>query len=118
MKSTGILFNRTADGQIQTIRTYKGTATRFGTIFGTSINTQPLAEAGASSGTCTWVGKALLDDGTLMGGIGEGTWERIGSETRANVSITHNLSDGGKVRTEGVMGHGAGTFNGHFSDIE
>ena len=118
MKSTGLHYDKTEDGQIKTIRTYEGTATRFGKIYGTLISVQPLVDAGGNSGRCTWVGKALLDDGTLMGGIGEGTIERIGNELRANVSLTHNLSDGGQVRTEGIMDHGAGTFNGHFFDFE
>ena len=117
MRSAGLHYDKTGDGKIKTIKTYEGTATRFGNISGTLIITQSLAEAGGN-GTCTWVGKALLEDGTIMGGIGEGTTERIGNELKSKVSIVHHLSDGAKVRTEGVMEHGAGTFYGQLYDVE
>ena len=75
MKSTGLHYEQTTDGQIKTIKTYAGTATRFGQISGTLIITQPLAEAGGN-GLCSWAGKALLEDGTIIGSVGEGTTTR------------------------------------------
>lgn len=78
----------------------------------------PLAEAGANSGPCSWVARAILDDGTLVGGLGEGTWERIGNELRVNVSLVHEVSDGQKIRTEGVLDHKEHTFNGQMYAIE
>ena len=42
-------------------------------------------------------GKALLDDNSILGGIGEGTWEQIDSEARFKVSTILNISDGGKI---------------------
>ena len=117
MKSTGLHYEQTTDGQIKTIKTYAGTATRFGQISGTLIITQPLAEAGGN-GLCSWAGKALLEDGTIIGSVGKGPTTRIGNELRANVSIIHTLSDGTQVRTEGVMEHGAGTFSGAIYDVD
>ena len=117
-KNTGIVLSKTADGQIQEIVSYEGTATDFGSVFGSLIFTMPLAEAGANSGPCSWVGRAILDDGTLVGGLAEGTWERIGNELRANVSLVHEVSDGQKIRTEGVLDHKEHTFNGQMYAIE
>ena len=117
-KNTGIVLSKTADGQIQQIVSYEGTATDSGSVFGSLISTMPLAEAGANSGPCSWVARAILDDGTLLGGLGEGTWERIGNELRVNVSLVHEVSDGQKIRTEGVLDHKEHTFNGQMYAIE
>ena len=78
----------------------------------------PLSEAGANSGSCSWAGRGVLDDGTLAAGLAEGTWERIGNELRANVSLVHEVSNGQKIRSEGVLDFNAGTFNGQMYAIE
>ena len=116
LKNTAIGFNTTADGQLQQTVDFEGTATGFGGVFGTLIITHPLAEAGATGGPCAWAGKALLDDNSILGGIGEGTWEQIGSESRFKVSMIINISDGGKLRSEGVIDHGARSYSGHLYD--
>ena len=117
LKNTGMGFNVTADSQLQQSIDFEGTATGFGGVFGTVIITQPLAEAGATGGPCTWAGKALLDDNSILGGIGKGTWKQIGSETRFQVSMVLNLSDGGKLRSEGVIDHGARSYSGALYDV-
>ena len=116
LKNTSNGFNITVDSQLQQTSDYEGTATGFGAVFGTLIITQPLAEAGATGGPCAWAGKALLDDNSIVGGIGKGTWEQIGSETRFKVSMILNISDGGKLRSEGVLDHGARSYSGHLYD--
>ena len=105
-------MTKTADGEIQMTTSYEGTADGFGAVFGTLTRTQPLAEAGASSGTCSYAGLAVNDDGSIIGGIGEGTWERIGSEMRSSVSLLVELSDGSKLRSEGVVDHTDQSWNG------
>jgi len=117
LKNTGMSFNITADSQLQQTSDFEGTATGFGAVFGTLIITQPLAEAGATGGPCAWAGKALLDDNSIVGGIGKGTWEQIGSETRFKVSMILNISDGGKLRSEGVIDHGARSYSGALYDV-
>lgn len=105
-------MTKTADGEIQMTTSYEGTADGFGAVFGTLTRTQPLAEAGASSGTCSYAGLAVNDDGSIIGGIGEGTWERIGSEMRSSVSLLVELSDGSKLRSEGVVDPTEQSWNG------
>ena len=63
-------------------------------------------------------GRGVLDDGTLAAGLAEGTWERIGNELRANVSLVHEVSNGQKIRSEGVLDFKGGTFNGTMYAIE
>jgi len=111
-KRTGFALTKTADGQIQQTASYEGTATGFGAFFGTMTLTQPLEEAGANSGTCTWIAKAILDDKSILADLAEGTWERMGSDLRFKVLLKNNLSDGRKLRCEGVADSEAGTFEG------
>ena len=118
LKYSGTVVNKTADGQVQQLMTYEGAGTGFPVILGSLIFTMPLSEAGANSGSCSWAGRGVLDDGTLAAGLAEGTWERIGNELRANVSLVHELSNGQKIRSEGVLDFNAGTFNGQMYAIE
>ena len=117
-KNTGVVLNKTADGQIQHVTTYEGAATGFPVVLGSLIFTIPLSEAGANSGSCSWGGRGVLDDGAFVGGFGEGTWERTGNELRANGSLVHEVSDGQKFRSEGVLDHNERTFNGQLYAIE
>ena len=118
LKYSGTVVNKTADGQVQQLMTYEGAGTGFPVILGSLIFTMPLSEAGANSGSCSWAGRGVLDDGTLAAGLAEGTWERIGNELRANVSLVHEVSNGQKIRSEGVLDFNAGSFNGQMYAIE
>ena len=105
-------FSKTTDGQIQTTASYQGTADGFGAVFGTITLTQPLADAGATSGTVTYVGKAQLEDNSIIGGIGEGTWQQIENEAKYKMSLLINISDGTQIRSEGVIDNVEMTLNG------
>ena len=96
----------------------QGSGTGFPVVLGSLIFTIPLAEAGANSGSCSWVGRAVLEDGSFVAGLAEGTWERIGDELRGNVSLMHEVSDGRKIRTEGVLDHTARTFVGQMYAVD
>ena len=50
-----------------------------------------------------WVGEAFLDDGSVLGGIGKGTWEKPENEHKWVLVAHADLSDGGKHRTEGSI---------------
>ena len=117
-KNTGVVVSKTADGQVQQLMSYEGAATGFPVVLGSLIFTMPLSEAAANSGSCSWVGRGILDDGTGAAGFGEGTLERIGNELRVNVSLVHEVSNGQKIRTEGVLDFNARTFNGTMHAIE
>ena len=78
LKNTGNSFNRTSDGQLEQASDFEGEATGFGAVFGTLVITQPLAEASQTKSACAWIGKALLGDNSILGGIGDGTIEQVG----------------------------------------
>ena len=118
LKYTGTVVNKTADGKVQQLMTYEGAGTGFPVILGSLIFTMSLSEASANSGPVSWVGRGVLDDGTLAAGLAEGTWQRIGNELRANVSLVHEVSNGQKIRSEGVLDFKGGTFNGTMYAIE
>ena len=48
-------------------------------------------------------------DGAAGAGLGEGTWERTGSEMIFKLSLNITVSDGSKVRSEGVIDYTQGT---------
>jgi len=60
----------------------------------------------------------MLDDGTIIGDIAHGTWERIGQEARAAIKLDNNPSDGQKPRCEAILDHENRTFRGtiYFAD--
>ena len=117
MKNTGISFDLLSDDRIQQTADFEGTASGFGAVLGTMILRQYLSETSNTSGPLSFVGKALLDDNSLLGGIGQGTWEQIGQEARFKVVMTVKVSDGSQHRSEGIVDHVARTFNGKMYDV-
>ncbi len=76
-----------------------GTATGYGTVLGTLFFR---AEPGAKSGPLSWRGQGFLEDGDIVVGTGEGTWEEIGKhewKTRLIVST----SDGRCFASDGLL---------------
>ena len=55
---------------------------------------------------------------SMIGGIGEGTWEQVGNEPRFNVSLVIELSNGTKLRSVGVADNKTRTLNGHNYAVE
>ena len=117
-KLVSFSFNTTSDGLLQENYSYEGEAEGFGAIFGTLIITHALAEAGEPSGVATYVGKSISDDNSMIGGIGEGTWEQVGNEPRFNVSLVIELSNGTKLRSVGVADTETRPLNGHNYAVE
>jgi hypothetical protein len=91
-KVTSITYGETSS-QIN----LRGTATGFGTVEGT-LTTR--GEPGAKSGTCSWRGAGYLEDGTIVGGSAEGTWETIGKH-KWRIRGLNYLSDGRTIATDG-----------------
>ena len=115
---TNLTYMELTTGKITSVRSYKGTADGFGTPYGSLSQTQSLADAGSNSGDCTWIAKTMLDDGTIIGDIAHGTWERIGQEARAAIKLNNNLSDGRKLRCEAILDHEIDTFSGTIYSVD
>ena len=117
MKNTGNSFDLLGDNRLQQTADFEGTATGFGTVFGTLVFRQDLSEASDTSGSLSFVGKAILDDNSIAGGSGHGTWEQIGQEARFKIVMTVKVSDGTQHRSEGIVDHPARTFDGNMYEV-
>ena len=84
-----------------------GTATGFGTVEGT-ITTR--GEPGATSGTCSSRAAAYLDDGKILNGVGEGTWETVGKHKWRIRAI--NYVDGRTFASDGVAELATQSYSG------
>ena len=116
-KHTGSGYTKTAEGVIVGYSNWEGTATGFGTVFGTL--SVPHGESGATSGSCTWIGQAFLDDGSSVTGEGEGTWQQVEGQHRWKLSFpVIEISSGGRLRSEGEIDLATRTFTGQLFDAD
>ena len=115
LNHTGNTYTKNKDGVVVAYASYDGTATGFGTIMGTM--SFPLAENGATSGTCSWAGQAFQPDGTSTSSSGEGTWEQVEGKHAWKTRIPAlEISDGRVISSQGEIDLEARTFNGHLFD--
>jgi hypothetical protein len=108
----GSTYAKTPEGELANYANFSGTATGFGAVFGTLKFQNPLSDMGAKSGECTWSGQAFLDDGTSLGGFGEGTWEQVGDQNKWSVTMNVQVSDGSTHRSEGEIDLATLAFTG------
>ena len=76
---------------------WEGTATGFGTLFGTATYV-----GGQRGGTFSWVSTAYLDNGDGLNGVGQGTYENSGKH-RWNTKAITEISDGRRIAAEGEI---------------
>ena len=103
LNHTGTTYAKAPDGNLSSYASFAGSATGFGTVFGTLKFSRPLSEASATSGSCEWAGGAYLEDGTTQGGMGEGTFEKQGSDHVWKIDMVVDISDGTKIRSVGKI---------------
>ena len=103
LKHTGCTYGTNPEGEIIANNNFVGEATGFGPVWGTLISKQPLSSTNSSTGNCQWVGIAFLEEGSELGGIGNGTWEKINGSHQWNIIMNVDLSDGGSHRAEGSI---------------
>ena len=99
----GNTYGTNTAGDIMSSVNFQGYATGFGTVWGTLISSNHLSDSNATNGEIQWVGEAFLEDGSVLGGIGKGTWEKPENEHAWNLVLLVNLSNGGKHRSEGFI---------------
>ena len=88
---------------------WEGTATGFGTVFGTSTF------VGGKSGTWSWCSTSYLDNGDTVTGNGQGTYESNGKNKWSTKGIVDN-SDGRRIASEGEIVLSARTWKGTLSE--
>ena len=77
-----------------------GTADNFGTVLGTM--TFKTSEPGAQSGALSWRGQAYLENGDVVGAVGEGSFEALGNH-KWRTRLVINISDGQVFGSDGVL---------------
>jgi hypothetical protein len=85
LKHTGNTYLKEGDNLV--IRAhFEGGAEQFGSGFGTVSATLPIADAGATSGTCTYAGQSFLDEWKLTLHAVSSTGQRILSIGTVNLT--------------------------------
>ena len=118
LKHGGNTYGKTQDGDIATYINFDGTASGFGTVFGTLVIKRPFAEMAATSGSCTWIGQAFPDDKTTLGGIGEGTWEQVEGDHKWKISLDVEITNGDKHHSEGEIDLETLMFTGKIYSVD
>jgi hypothetical protein len=90
---------------------FEGSGTGFGAIFDTSTFI-----GGGRDGTFSQVGSAYLDNGDVLSGVGQGTYESKGKHRWSTQSIIQ-ISDGRRLSSTGEIDLAARTWKGTLSDI-
>ena len=109
LKSTSVRYAEEA-GTVEI--SYEGTATGYGTVLGTlTLRGEP----GAKTGPSSWRGQGFLENGDVVSGAGQGTWEELGKHqwrTRLIVST----SDGRVHASDGKLDLASRSLTGKMFD--
>jgi hypothetical protein len=90
---------------------FEGTATGYGAVYETATFV-----GGGKDGTFNLAGSGFLDDGDVLSGIGQGTYESKGKHRWSTVAIIQ-ISDGRRISSTGEIDLAARTWKGTNSDI-
>ena len=100
----------TREGGVVVNSSWEGTATGYGTVFGSLIFD---VEDGAKSGSVQWVGQAFPPDSDFLNAKGSGTWAQVEGAHRWTISVpVITVSNGDRVRCEGQVDLATRTFTG------
>jgi hypothetical protein len=89
---------------------FEGTASGFGAIFETATFV-----GGGKDGTFSLVGSAYMDNGEIVNGVGQGSYESKGKHKWATAN-TMELSDGPRIGGTGEIDLAARTWNGKITE--
>jgi hypothetical protein len=98
--------NYDADGSTQV--NVDGVAEGFGPVIGTLTFR---GEAGATVGSITWRGEAFPENGAVLAGVGEGTWEALGRHQWRSRAVIRT-SDGRTFGSDGLIDVPKRTYSG------
>ena len=99
----GTTYTRNEAGQVVSYLNFEGDVSAYGGVFGTLSFIENFTEASATSGTCSWIGEAMNEDGTRLFGGAEGTWEQEPPEHNYKIVLEGEESNGRKTRSEGAI---------------
>ena len=109
LNHAGTTYTRNEAGQVVSYLNFEGEVSAYGGVYGTMKVVEEFTEASATSGTCSWIGEALNEDGTRLFGYVEGTWEQTPPDHNYKITMEGEESDGRKTRCEGAVIFGEAT---------
>ncbi len=102
LEHKGTTYLKSDDG-LDSYANFAGTATGYGSVFGTLKVSNPLSGTVPTSGACTWTSQAFLEDGTTVTAYGEGTFEQEAGQHKWKINLTIQISNGDSLRSEGEI---------------
>ena len=66
LNHAGTTYTRNEAGQVVSYLNFEGEVSAYGGVYGTMKVVEEFTEASATSGTCSWIGEALNEDGTRL----------------------------------------------------
>lgn len=115
-------YGRNANGDIVSTTDWKGSgsSTTLGSVqvFGSFITAAPLSESNAKSGAIEFIGESFLENGTQIGSVAEGTWEKAENEHSWKIVVDGENSLGQKRRFEGKVDLETLVFKGEIYSLD
>ena len=115
-------YSRNANGDIVSTTDWKGSgsSTTLGgaQVFGTFISAAPLSASNEKSGEIEFIGESFLENGTQIGNVASGSWEKAENEHSWKISMEGENSLGHKRRYEGTVDLENLIFNGEIYSLD
>ena len=115
-------YSKNANGDIVSTTDWRGSgsSTTLGSaqIFGSFISAAPLSESNAKSGEIEFIGESFLENGTQVGSVASGTWEKAESEHVWKIVMDGENSLGHQRRFEGTVDLETLVFKGEIYSLD
>lgn len=109
LTSTGITVTANPNGGGTNQVNVEGTATGYGTVIGTLTFQSDSPDA--DGGICTWTGQGYLEDGTTVGGAGQGVFNALGNH-KWRVRLLMQITNGSVLVTDGEISLDGRSYQG------
>lgn len=113
LTSTGVTVIANPSGGGSNQVNVEGTATGYGTVVGTLTFQTDAPDA--AGGSCTWAGQGYLEDGTSVGGAGQGVFTALGNH-KWRVRLLMQISNGTLLVTDGEMSLDGRSYQGQICE--
>ena len=115
-------YSRDTNGDIVSTTDWRGSGSSTtlggGQVFGSFISTAPLSESNAKSGEIEFIGESFLDNGTQIGSVASGSWEKAENEHSWKIVMDGENSLGHQRRFEGTVDLETLVFNGEIYSLD
>ena len=115
-------YSRNTNGDIVSTTDWRGSgsSTTLGSaqVFGSFISAAPLSESNAKSGEIEFIGESFLENGTQVGSVASGTWEKAESEHAWKIVMDGENSLGHQRRFEGAVDLETLVFKGEIYSLD